>query len=132
MGAYKLCLERKKKSPHLSFFSAFPLLTILLGNSPPPPAPLCQLFPRPHSRRNGHPTATEPMTESMFPELHLLVRKNVPPLLIQSRPDLATDPAHIFPGSSTSAFSSLLKRNIQAYLCTNIHHQQNPSLVLKP
>lgn len=41
--------------------------------------------------------ATEPMTKSMFPELHLLVRKNVPPLLIQSRSDLTIDPYAHFP-----------------------------------
>lgn len=37
---------------------------------------------------------------------------------------------HIFPGSSTLPFSSLLKMNIHVYLYTNTHHWQNPGLGL--
>lgn len=59
--------------------------------------PLSQLIPLPHSHADGHPTATAPMTKSVFPELLLLVTKNVEPFLIQSRSDLATDPYAHFP-----------------------------------
>lgn len=61
------------------------------GKARAPCTPL-SIHPLPHSHTEGHPTAMEPMTKSVFPELLLLVRKNVEPLLIQSRSDLATDP----------------------------------------
>lgn len=67
------------------------------GNDQPPSAPLSQPIPLPHSHINGHPGGTVPTTNSMFPELLLLVGKNVVPLLIQSRSDLAADPYAHFP-----------------------------------
>lgn len=86
---------------------------------------------RPHSHINRHPIAMVPMTTSRFPEPILLVRKNVAPLRMQSRSDLATVLLHIFPGSSTLLFSPLLKRAVHAYLYTNIPCPQNPRLLLK-
>lgn len=91
MKAYKPYLERKKTSPlssSLLFLHRllYEEMTGTLSNSSPCP---------PHA--NGHPTATEPMTKSVFPELLLLAGKNVPPLLIQSRSDLAADPHAHFP-----------------------------------
>ena len=97
MKAYKPCLGRKRNAP-LFFVSAFrPHRLRVTREWPAPPAPLSQLIPLPHSHADGHPTATAPMTKSVFPELLLLVRKNVEPFLIQSRSDLATDPYAHFP-----------------------------------
>lgn len=67
------------------------------GNDQPPSAPLSQLIPMPHSHIKGQPRGMVPTTSRVFPELLLLVGKNVAPLLMQSRSDLATDPCAHFP-----------------------------------
>lgn len=130
MKAYKPGWEREKKISPFSFSLLFLHRLHYKGTPSLPLHPTSAHLP-PHSHTNGHPTATERTTKSEFPELLLLVRKNVAPLVIQSRPDLATDPYAHFPGSPTLPFSSLLKRSVHAYLYTNIHHQQNLSLGLK-
>ena len=75
----------------MSCFSLSPAQTTSPGKNQSPLHPSLNSSPCP-THAEGHPTAMEPMTKSVFPELLLLVRKNVEPLLIQSRSDLATDP----------------------------------------
>lgn len=114
MKAYHSCLEEQTShsTPEMSSL------------------PRSQLIPLHHSHTNGHPTAMEPMTKSVFLELLLLLGKNVAPLLIQSRSDLPTHRLlRTFSQDPLSfLFLLFLKGTFMLFfLYTNIHHLQNSS-----